>query len=334
MHTTIQPMDHPVIVHFLHPGGEFHVPAESGDKKVCVPWVGDDDDIGCGKRDDMEHVGGCGGNADNKHSAAHSGHSRRLVKQNGQFVDENGRLQSSQLAVWAEWEGRTVAERMPLPASAEDRRLFAVWVHTPQSPLKGRIGSMNTDPCIFGSTFKYCNCQQHRNNEHTPYVTRRLSPGSLILFGSCLGRKPDTKFALDTVFVTAAEGIRYGNGTATEINVSKEYRKLSLERVWGGDYTFYRGRPFDSVKGSSFYSFSPARIFDGTDSNCGKRFILDLAAVNRFIPQIDKHFNPNRNRGVRPIDVGASVIVDVWQEIVRQVRAAGFVPGVHFGWPK
>ena len=252
-------------------------------------------------------------------------HSRRLVLHPGDYVNAQERIVSADLVFWTEWEACTSA--IPLTPSS---RHAAQWLHTALSPLSGRIGESNTDPCVFGSSFKYCCCQQ------TPEGTmRRLPPGSLILFGSCL----DHRFALDTVFVIGGAGVPYDASDPKELDglgVSPEYRELALNRLKSGLLTFYRGKTAAQAAAGQPYSFTPAKPFDEHDPKCGERFTLDAAAVNCQLPSGSKTFAPilGQTQGKKVIQATTDTITRVWKEIVRQIRAAGFVPGVRFGWPE
>jgi hypothetical protein len=55
----------------------------------------------------------------------------------------------------------------------------------------------NTDPFVFGERFLFTICQQHTATG--PTQLRFLERGSVILFGSSVGRR----FVLDTVFVVS-----------------------------------------------------------------------------------------------------------------------------------
>ena len=299
----------PVIVQFFHPGRECFVGSNSVNASVSIPWVGGS----CGARNRKDDV------------KRRSSHSRRLVLHQGDYVTAQGRILCADLVFWTEWEARTTA--IPLKPSGPHS---AQWMHTVVSPLSpGRIGESNTDPCVFGSSFKYCCCQQTREG-----TMRRLPPGSMILFGSCLNHR----FALDTVFVVEGAGVPYDAEDSKQIEglgTSPEYRALALDRLKSGRMTFYRGRTPAQAASGRPYSFSPAKIFDERDPKCGERFLLDAPAVNRQLPSRSKTFAPilGQTQGKKVVPASVATVSAVWKEIVRQVRAAGFVLGVRFDWP-
>ena len=289
----------PQIIQFFHPSRECNVGLLTGRNEGDVPWI----DSRCGKR--------C------------AGHSRRLVSHKGSFVSANGMLATTQLVFWTEWEACTTAVKAP--AGGNDP-LAAHWIHTLKTPIVQRPGTLNTDPCVFGSTFKYCCCQQWKA------TMRNLAPGSLILFGS----NAQGRFLLDTVFVTDGPGMPYETGrTESLTTVSPEYHELTLNRLASGDhFALYRGKSFQKTKGTQLYSFVPAKRLAEQDSTIGKRFSLNLEDANRAFPATaDRKFRSDLGRFFWKIPASPETIKAVWKEILRQVYDAHFVPGVHFDWP-
>lgn len=296
--------DQTVIIQFIHPGREYQV--SLGTKSISTisaPWVGGGHNQSCGRS--------C------------AGHTRRFVAQEGDYVDRHGKLITARLGFWTEWEACSTATAMP---SAPHGVVCASWVHTLKSPLrKAEERGINTDPCVIGKSFKYCCCQQTGKG-----VLRQLSPESLILFGSHLSGH----FFLDTVFVVDGEGIPYATGETDNLKVSKQYRELALNRLEEGHwFTFYLGKPFSSASGIP-YSFTPAKLFDKNDARCSERFALDINAVNGCLPSSSRKLSPGLTRNFKKIDASPKAVVSIWKEIVRQVHAAGFVPAVHFDWPR
>ena len=310
----------PVIVQFFHPGRECPVGKIPEGESVSVSWNGG----GCGKRQKSFL-----GKRASKCRTICCGHTRRLISHNGTYIDGTGKPQTARLAFWGEWEARTTASAIPI---AKGPGFFAHWVHMVESPFEGAgKQATNTDPCVFGSTFKYCCCQQHMKTERKPRLMRRLPPGSLVLFGSNFARE----FVLDTVFVVGGKGVPYeATSDYSSLSVSKEYLEIALNRLKYKEMNaLYRGAPFR--RSGEIYSFVPARLFTKEDFECGKRFVLDLKKVNAYL-RSSKTFAviQRQTQGIHPIEAEQMVIRAVWTEIVRQVRAQGFVPAVHFNWPK
>lgn len=159
------------VVHFTHPGGEFSVKGCKG--------VGSKQDI-------LWRMSG--------------EHCRRLVCHKGEYVDRNWSSGTDNLAFWSEWEGPTTAMRITLKGDPFSAR----FVHRVRYPHKSdcdmessvrcgcgdgekcqsgcgrkRGAFMDTDPCVFGRTFKYSHCRQGASSS-----LWGLPSSSLVVFGS------------------------------------------------------------------------------------------------------------------------------------------------------
>ena len=311
----------PVIVQFFHSGRERTFRHSRGATTVEVPWARD-------KSTQNKCDGDCGGC---------SGHARRLVVHNGQYVDGKNSLRTENLSFWTEWEAETTAARMPQSSTPGN----AKWYHIVKSPLVNipRDG-INTDPCVFGSTFKYCCCQQHTEGEKRPRILRRLPKDSMILFGS----RFDGGFVLDTVFVVDKwQDYTEGSSvTISRLGISDQYRALSIDRLHDKkDNTFYRGALFNPNKGS-IWSFTPAKQFMEGNANCGERFFLDVQSLNSLLVGCKGSLstNPKKRRGIVTVHADPATVRKVWTAILGQVRnykckvSGNFVPAVRFDWPK
>lgn len=312
---------HPVIVQFFHSGRERTFRHSRGATTVEVPWARDTSD----KNKCDDDCGGC------------SGHARRLVVHNGQYVDGKNSLQTGNLSFWTEWEAATTATRMPSSSTPGNAR----WYHVVKSPLVNiPKNGINTDPCVFGSTFKYCCCQQHTKGENGPRTLRRLPKGSMILFGS----RFNGGFILDTVFVVdkRQDYTEGDSATISRLGISDEYHALSIDRLHDKkDHTFYRGASFNPEKGST-WSFTPAKQFMEGDASCGERFFLDVQSLNSLLVGCEGRLSadPGKKQGITLVHANSATIRNVWTAILGQVRnykckvAGRFVPAVHFDWPK
>ena len=265
-------------------------------------------------------------------------HCRRLIKHSGAYVDIDWAFhEDEELVFWNEWEGPTFANDI----KGRKNKASASFIHVVRYPevpcvftssggcnfaggFFGRYGDlMNTDPCVFGKTFKYSVCRQ------TPKgIMRQLAPGSLIVFGSRIGGE----FYLDTMFVVGDVAFDYRDGSDLGLLCSKAYRNLTIDRLPTGDYTFYRGvapNNRQSLKRQCF-SFVPARLSSvvGYTDRCK----LDLVQLNRVAHA--KAFDVDVWRNKKTTAVSTPQIVNVWAEIVQQVRRQEFVLGVRFDWPK
>lgn len=254
-------------------------------------------------------------------------HYRRLVKHQGSFVDGN-HVNEDMLAFWTEWEGPTVATRF----NSSTCRLCAKYYHEVQKPTVpqgvgnrancragANNGLLNTDPCVFGDTFKYALCQQRGNG-----ILRRLEENSLILF---LSRIQGTYY-LDTLFVVG-ESRDYTTGPANNIICSNEYRTLTLDRLQAGqNFTFYRGKRYPQCH--TLFSFTPAKVWS-SDDDVRARCPLNLQAINQIARR--DIFSTRLTQGFKATISNANLVSRVWNEIVRQVRQNQFVLGSHFSMP-
>lgn len=272
-------------------------------------------------------------------------HRRRLVIHRGDYIDRHNILQSTDLVFWTEWEGNTLVKQFLLPTTVTSDAKF---VHKPLYPSPCRPVSqknrccMNTDPCVFGRSFKYAFCRQLRDNN--PTVLQDLAPGSLIVFGGVLDSTNgnDREFYLDTVFVVGNENQKYtGPDRQRSVRCSKAYRILTLDQTVG-TLTFYRGVSGASLEASSrvMYSFTPAQCADsdGLDRSqrLRRRCPLDLTRLNSIVNGSPKQiFNVNNMSSFCSMEVPSpSVVQKVWDELLKQIRQKGFVPAVHFDWPE
>lgn len=257
-------------------------------------------------------------------------HWRRLIHCAGRYVDEDRNIRKGNLSFWSEWEANTVATPFPQAYVRNGKRdITAQWVHEvlkpdprccPYGPSDDCDEcALNTDPCVFGKTFKYSNCRQ---KGHPSLMD--LDPGSLIVFGST----PNGRFCLDTVFVVGSRK-SYITGDASSIQglgTSQDYRDLTLDRLGGGEsFVFYRGATVkNSVEG--MYSFVPAREW-GTQG-CGERCVLNFTQLPS-----GGMFNLANTRNFRVASCNSSDAPKVWREIRDYVLNAGYWLGVEFKWP-
>jgi hypothetical protein len=287
------------------------------------------------------------------------GHRRRLIEHRGTFVTSSGKSVGD-LAFWTEWEAKTIAHKLRHLAS--NCNMCAKRIHRVLTPVCNEVADMcspetpdcagedmsyqNTDPCVFGASFKYSFCKQDAT-----HGLRCLPPGSLIVFGSI----HDGQYFLDTVFVVASNPVVYETSAAgvAMIDCSNEYRKLTLERLISnppGEYVFYRGVSFKCGNPAPF-SFTPAYKFstdriksresyeaEANSEQCRKRCLLDLQELNA---KAGKHgflarnpFDISRTRPTTITPANRQCIKAVWDDIVSQVAKQGFVLGVCFDWPK
>ena len=288
------------IIQFSHPGAEFNVTADNSTLRLN------------GDYDVMWNMGR---------------HHRRLVKHAGSYV-ENGILQNGELVFWTEWEGCTTATKL----KSANGLCNAEYLHRVKYPVLSDVGrgemitcGQNTDPCVFGGSFKYSNCRQ----DNRPML-RNLQKGSLIAFMSMI----HGVYYLDTLFVVG-ESQKYSTDNANKVDCSEEYRVLTLDRLAAHkSYTFYRGRNFSATAedNNAIYSFTPAKRYSGIGNQHDfERCALDVDAVNRAVGR-DVFTNANLP-SIKKTEVTEVDIWHAWNAIVKQTSQK-FVLGVHFDWPK
>lgn len=279
-------------------------------------------------------------------------HGRRLIRHSGEYVNTQNQVVNGDLAFWNEYEAPTNAT--PITGCSQGWE-YAQNYHTivrpiPAPPPLTQVGCcVNTDPCVFGSTFKYSNCRQVPRGG-----LRGLPAGSLILFGA---RHKSSHgiylFALDTVFVVEAAGIPYTVpvGNVLPFVVSNEYRRITLDNLQSrpgrnglpiSNFEFYRGAvPHctngNQISASTIFSYTPAKIF-GTQ-NYNERCMLDLSQLNTFMQNNNivgrRSFSPGKTDGHSSIIVNGSNqnVQLIWKEVRRIVQKVnGFELGVHFPW--
>ena len=296
------------IVQFMHPGAEISVRRN----QVRVPW-------NTGK------------------------HRRRLLRHTGLYVDGNNAAHEGELCFWNEYEAPTDATAITRTATNYDYAHHYHCIVNPISLLQNQIVGpdteccSNTDPCVFGDTFKYSNCQQKPNGD-----LWNIPQGSLILFGS----HHAGWFYLDTVFVTGDAGIQYFVPIVNHplpFTTSDEYKIVTLNNLKPNQnsnaFMFYRGK-LPSVNASGLvaddeiFSFTPARIFNCNNYN--ERCKIDLAALNARFQRVNgwRNFSLKltQNHKVIVFNAAQGDVVAVWQAVRNMVIRSSFVLGYRFPW--
>jgi hypothetical protein len=176
----------------------------------------------------------------------------------------------------------------------------------------------NTDPLVFGDRFLYSNCRQARNRK-----LRGLGPGSLVVFGSKLGRE----FVIDTVFVVSDSSENFTRASAGEVRCEGWVRAVVFEplRLNSGaneSFRLYRGQTLEDAPSGPF-SFVPCRPY-GTDASAFPRPVLHLAR---------QWIEPNLAMAAKVTAASPADIRGIWEEIVDQVQRSGLALGVHLEAP-
>jgi hypothetical protein len=243
-------------------------------------------------------------------------HRRKFISSMGRSMEPGGEISESNLSFWGEWE-------------APSRQVFS-WKRQGNLPenlvvptFPGRAattrGLQNTDPYVFGDSFKYTLCRQIKNGKPT-YFTN-LAPGTLILFGS----KVQHQFVLDTAFVVDNESTNHSsqNWESELSHVSSVYRAVTLEPMYGdvnikpeNTFRFYSGARIENAI-NGMYSFFPC-IQETNDPMRFERPVID-------VPGIVNHALMMGSKGTK---MPLSEIEKVWQLVVSQVHNQGLRLGL------
>jgi hypothetical protein len=190
-------------------------------------------------------------------------HRRKFLTSRGRYSDDS-HVQEGEIVFWGEWEAESrVVKRYDEPVPDGPHFLYEPFFVEPEE-YEDR---QNTDPFVFGDQFHYTGCLQHTRRGETQL--RRLTPGSVVLFGSCVRK---SRFVIDTVIVVAnyidhsAQDYRdkvtgavsstyfrvtvapwYGNLSATSRQVHRLYFGATYERNVEGMFSFFPCRPRDKA---------------------------------------------------------------------------------------
>ena len=181
-------------------------------------------------------------------------HKRKFMKSLGEYATElDGTVHKGHVTFWGEWEAQSKFQII-----GRNKSQSPYCVHEPFLDLTSTDKRQhNTDPYVFGDSFWYTNCQQHRYSSLT-----KLAPGSVVLFGSRMGSP--RQFCLDTVFVVE----KAFDSDDIEQVVSKASEQLKHTNfcweanddvaVWQNTkFKFYRAMM--KCRSSGFFSFVPGK---------------------------------------------------------------------------
>jgi len=254
-------------------------------------------------------------------------HLRKYVVSPGKYMTGiSGEAKSADIEFWVEWEPSSIAvKQYEEPVKEGPKYLFVPWLEKFPADLEN---SQTTDPWVFGDKFYYSFCLQ--NTSKGPTGLRYLSPGTVILFGSCVKQE---KFVIDTVFVVS-DYIDYNDKNYEEKLkgiVPPEYFPMAVYPVYKdpargsdeGDFRLYIGATYDKPYNGMF-SYVPCVL----NTEEGKGFARPTIAIPDIITD-------NLNRG-RRFNEQKSIedSVKLWKEATSQVLKQGALLGVHADMPK
>jgi hypothetical protein len=173
-----------------------------------------------------------------------------------------GDRRPSGVALWAEFEPPTTGTHFGTSPTGGLPESWHTLLPIPPPPE----GAQNTDPWIFGESFRYGYCYQiHRS------FLRSLRRGDLLLFGSY--KKLDAEgnatrifnFFLDTVFVVESSFALRTPVTIPHNLFDLVYRRAAYD-LWPDDReycTFYKGVMLGDQPSAAPFSYSPCASCEG-----------------------------------------------------------------------
>ncbi|MDY0083329.1 MAG: hypothetical protein RBR74_09125 [Ignavibacteriaceae bacterium] len=254
-------------------------------------------------------------------------HKRKYMLSSGKYI-LNEKILKGDLLFWGEWEPPSSVIKLNKTNFYEP-----LWLHKPLLPLELPLSNgyqksyQNTDPFVFGKSFKYLVCKQFKPKTLKTTQLAKLDKGSVILFGSTAGKNRGTSFfQLDTVFVIS-KYIDYDiSDPEALMNVDDLYRKIVFKMA----FPFHNNKPLTLrlYKGATFenkyngmYSFVPARVWNNNASGFPRVKLHDI-----------EYLTNNLNSAPKITELPDNEIKKFWEKIVKISRKQGCVEGVGFNY--
>ena len=276
-------------------------------------------------------------------------HRRKFMVTAGRYADD-GEVRAAEIGFWGEWEPESEVVRcvqQPLPNGP--RYVYRPFYRQPAGYSGQQL--QNTDPFVFGERFLYTGCKQYAAGR--PTGLRFMERGSVVLFGSSIGGA----FCVDTVFVVSG-WIDHDRSTVREVlrgAISPTYAAVTISPWYREDFSGHGPRPAAQTRpgcrepvaaasmtgcgaGDSFRLYFGATWEEPVDGMFSFFPCLPLAnALNGFgRPEIAiaGSIADNLTQGQKFTDLmNTAQAKRLWDEVVRQVRAAGLSLGVHAPLP-
>lgn len=262
-------------------------------------------------------------------------HKRKFLRQPARYIT-NGRVKKGKVLFWGEWEPESKAERIEDPINHGPHYIYKPYYIVPKS----YEGLQNTDPFVFGKQFHYTGCQQHRGKVATQL--RYLLQGSIILFGSCIGR---SSFVLDTVFVVD-HWIDHSRANYREVlagAISQKYCEVTISPWYKGSCAPAGSRnkgscaPADPVETwrlyfgvrhdkplQGMYSFFPCQRYKAKSKGFARPRI-----------RLPHRITDNLNQGMRLTEQRSlDEMKSLWGRVAKQVKEKGLGLGVYAALPE
>ncbi len=236
---------------------------------------------------------------------------------------------------WGEWEPPSKVEKLETNRNS----LYPQWLHQPYlpNPLPSGSNLQNTDPFVFGESFKYFICKQLKRNRPTQLAS--LEQGSLILFGSTKGQGENAFFQLDTVFVVS-KFKEYdpsdGHALVEMLNskcITEDYYHAVFKRAFLSKVPYsklnslklrlYFGATYDNPE-EGMYSFSPAKLYNGKKIGFQRIQLKDMCHITNNLNSAPKISE----------DKTLNEIKEFWEKVREISRDSGCVEGIKFNYNK
>lgn len=258
-------------------------------------------------------------------------HQRKFLNATGFFVQENS-LKEENLMFWGEWEPPSTVR----PLDSKENKFMPNWLHKPYLPGTLPLSTddqnqyQNTDPLVFGNSFRYFVCKQFKPKRKRETSLAKLDKGSVILFGSTGNQNTEEAFfQLDTVFVVS-DYIEYDPSDINALSKDEKdnFRDVVYKMAFKNplDYSLklrlYRGATYNNPV-SGMYSYTPAKIYENNHSGFARISLKDLDYITN---------NLNAAPKISKVELGE--IIKFWETIREISRKQGCVEGVKFSMPK
>jgi len=274
-------------------------------------------------------------------------HKRKFIINDGKYIEKN-KIYEGKMIFWCEWEPPSFVKTIITPENTLPHEKFPEYLHYPFLPSNEKIKNyqennyQNTDPFIFGDSFKYSICRQ----DSCP-VLKNLEKGSIILFGSHINKR----FAIDTIFVVN-ELIKYNSaldevlekyGLYTEI-VMKMACRERLNKNNNLNRVLYIGATYEN-KVNGMFSYIPVKKYEGKNFGFSRIVMPDEFyetknnRVNKYFSNWRINYNGStiyegKNTGIKETYVSSINEIKVFWDYLVEYVSKEYVLGYNIDMPK
>jgi len=263
-------------------------------------------------------------------------HQRKFLRRPGRYVAD-GKVKEADILFWGEWEPESRVERkIDAPIFQGPHYVYEPYYVMPKS----YDGLQNTDPFVFGEQFHYTFCHQSKAK------LRHLSPGSVILFGSC----NDHAFVLDTVFVVGDHWIDHTRVNRQRVlaqAISQEYEEVTISPMYQEPiveskvcsqaclparsqqaWRLYFGASHDKPL-RSMYSFFPCEPYHAKSRGFARP---NISLPDKTVDILSQNLSQNVKYAKEPATLDE--MTSLWDRVAEQVEAQGLALGVYAEMPE